>query len=62
MNTQNSMLKSKINILNLDGIVVYDFTNLNLQENSRGNCFGCDSCDSSCDQSDNCDCDCDSKW
>lgn len=43
-------------------IVVYDFSILNLQENSKGNCFGCDSCDGSCDHSDSCDCDCDSKW
>lgn len=34
-----------------DEIVVYDFSNLNLQENSANNCFGflddddCDSCD-----------------
>lgn len=25
-------------------IVVYDFSSLNLQENSIDNCFGCDSC------------------
>ncbi len=31
---------------------VYDFSNLNLQEESNDNCFSCDSCDSS-------DCDCD---
>lgn len=37
-------------------IVVYDFSNLNLQENSKGNCFGCDSCNCVCD----CDCDNDS--
>lgn len=43
-------------------IVIYDFSNLNIQENSRGNCFGCDSCDDSCDHSDSCDCDCDSRW
>ncbi len=49
-------------ISNLNEIVVYDFSNLNIQENSMDNCFGCDSCDSSCDHSDSCDCDCDSKW
>ncbi len=38
---------------------VYDFSNLNLEENSAGNCYGtCN--DSSCDTS--CDCVCDSKW
>ena len=37
--------------------VVYDFSNLNLQENSKGNCFGCDSCN--CDSSGS---DCDSDW
>lgn len=42
---------------------VFDFSNLSLQENSKGNCFGCDSCDcDSCNQSDSCDCDCDSRW
>lgn len=45
-----------------DKFVVFDFSNLSLQENSKDNCFGCDSCDSSCDSSDSCDCDCDSKW
>lgn len=38
---------------------VFDFGNLNLDENSAGNCYGtCN--DSSCDTS--CDCVCDSKW
>ena len=35
-------------------MIVYDFSNLNLQENSTDNCFGCDSC--------NCDCVCDGRW
>ena len=48
--------------INLEDLVIYDFSNLNFQENSTGNCFGCDSCDNSCDHSDSCDCDCDSKW
>lgn len=48
--------------MNLEDLVIYDFSNLNYQENSTGNCFGCDSCDSSCDQSDSCDCDCNSSW
>lgn len=39
-------------------IVGYDFSNLNLQENSTSNCFGCDSCDSRFD----CDCVCDASW
>lgn len=46
-------------------IVVYDFSNLKLQENSKGNCFGCDSCDCNCDcDSNDCDCNsfCDSDW
>lgn len=47
---------------NLEDLVIYDFSNLNYQENSKENCFGCDSCDNSCDHSDSCDCDCDSKW
>lgn len=39
--------------------VVYDFSNLNLQENSKGNCFG--SCDCNCDGGTcDCNCDCDS--
>lgn len=43
-------------ISDLDGIVVYDFCDTNLQENSTDNCFGCDSCDSGdCDSCDSCD-------
>ncbi len=43
-------------------MIAYDFSNLNLQENSRGNCFAspCDEpvCDCDCDcNCDNCDCD-----
>lgn len=39
--------------------VVYDFSSLNLQENSRGNCFG--GCDCNCDGGTcDCNCDCDS--
>lgn len=50
-------------ILNLEESVVYDFSDLNYQESSTGNCFGCDSCDSGdCDSCDSCDCDCDSNW
>lgn len=46
-------------------IVAYDFSNLNLQENSISNCFGCDSCDCNCDcDAGDCDCDsaCDNNW
>lgn len=40
----------------LNELVIFDFSNINLQENSRGNCFGCDSCDSGeCDSCDSCD-------
>lgn len=42
-------------IMDIEKLVIYDFSNLNYQENSKGNCFGCDSCDS-CDS-----CDCDSE-
>ena len=58
-----------IDIINHDRIVVYDFSNLNLEETSKGNCFGCDVCDcdcncdcDNCDSCNNCDCDvCDNK-
>lgn len=37
-------------------LVVYDFSDLNLQESSMGNCFGCDSSESDgCDMCDSCD-------
>lgn len=42
---------------NLEEIVVYDFSNLDLQENSANNCFGFlddDDCDN-CDMCDSCD-------
>ena len=35
-----------------EGFVVYDFSNLDCQENGKNNCF-CDSCNCDC----NCDCD-----
>lgn len=42
--------------LDVNEIVVYDFSNLNDQENSTDNCFGCDSCDyGECDSCDSCD-------
>lgn len=42
--------------MNLEDLVIYDFSNLNLQENSTGNCFGCDSGESNnCDSCDYCD-------
>ncbi len=48
---------------NFKEMVVFDFSNLKHQENSRGNCFGCDcncdggTCDCNCDcDSDDCDC------
>lgn len=45
--------------MNLENLVVYDFSNLNLEENSFANCYGtCN--DYSCDTS--CDCVCDSRW
>ena len=47
--------------IDLMKIITYDFSNLNLQENSVNNCFGCDSCncDCNCDSCDTCDCNCD---
>lgn len=37
-------------------LVVFDFSNLDLQENSTGNCFGCDSSEPDCcDMCDSCD-------
>ena len=41
--------------IDLKEIVTYDFSNVNLQENSKNNCFGCDSCDRDCDMCDSCD-------
>lgn len=42
--------------IDLTKITTYDFSNLNLQENSTNNCFGCDSSDGdSCDMCDSCD-------
>lgn len=35
-------------------MVAYDFSNLDLQENSKGNCFA-----NPCEAPDPCDCDCD---
>ena len=47
--------------LDFSKMLVYDFSNLNLQEGSKENCF-CDSCDNECDSCDtSCDCDCDSE-
>ena len=46
-------------------LVIYDFSSLNLQEISSGNCFSCDSCDCNCDcDSGDCDCNnyCDNDW
>lgn len=40
--------------IDLTKITTYDFSNLNLQENSVSNCFHCD-CNCDCD-SDDCDC------
>lgn len=43
---------------NPEEMVAYDFSNLDLQENSKGNCYGtCDSCDAN---TGGCNCDCDS--
>ena len=43
-------------IKELPELVVYDFSDLNLQESSMGNCFGCDSSESDgCDMCDSCD-------
>ena len=51
--------------IDLNNMLVFDFSNLYLQENSKGNCFGCDSCNCDCDNSyneqDGCD-SCDSDW
>ena len=37
--------------IELEKIIMYDFSNVSLHENSTNNCFGCDSCDmcDSCD-------------
>ena len=35
--------------LNLSEKVVYDFSNLDLQENSKGNCYECDRETGGCD-------------
>lgn len=44
--------------IELEEMVAYDFSNLDLQENSKGNCYGtCDFCDES---TGGCNCDCDS--
>lgn len=44
----------------LQKMVTYDFSNLDLQESSKGNCFdGPAPCDASiCDEKCDCDCDC----
>ena len=47
--------------IDLKEIITYDFSNLNLQEDSISNCYYCDSCDidegngDSCDMCDSCD-------
>ena len=39
-------------------MIAYNFSNLDVQENSKGNCYGtCDSCD---ENTGGCNCDCDS--
>lgn len=51
-------------IPNLDEIVVFDYSNLNYQENSINNCYGCDNCntcDHDCNDCDTCN-NCDSGW
>jgi hypothetical protein len=41
---------------NFEEMQVYDFSNLNLQEEGNDNCFSCDGCDSGdCDSCDSCD-------
>jgi len=48
--------------INFEEIQVYDFSNLNLQEEGNDNCYGCDSgSDNGCDSCDNCD-NCDRGW
>lgn len=48
-----------------NNMLVFDFSNFFLQESSKENCFGCDSCNCDCDnsfsESDDCD-SCDSDW
>lgn len=47
--------------INFEEMQVYDFSNLNLQEECNDNCFSCDGCDAGCEGCDNCDaCNCDS--
>ena len=43
--------------IDYNNILVFDFSNLYLQEDSKGNCFGCDYSehDSGCDMCDSCD-------
>lgn len=46
-------------------MLVFDFGSLDLKENSKNNCFGCDSCNCDCDCNDNgynCDSSCDNDW
>lgn len=42
--------------MNLEELVIYDFSNLNYHENYKGNCFSCDSCDDIAEHS------CDREW
>ncbi len=53
------------NKFHLDEFITFDFSNLNLQECSTNNCFGCDLCDCNCDcDAGDCDCNnyCDNDW
>ena len=49
--------------IDINNILVFDFSNLYQQENSIVNCFGCDSCNCDNSYNDHDDCDsCDSDW
>lgn len=42
--------------MNLEDLVIYDFSNIDLQENSNRNCFESSRCNcDSCDMCDSCD-------
>ena len=43
-------------LLDIKKFIIYDFSDINLSENSLNNCFGCDSTEGdTCDMCDSCD-------
>lgn len=57
----NPLIQDYMKELDFNNMLVFDFSSINLQENSKGNCFGCDSCNCDCDNDNDCD-SCDSDW